>query len=418
MPVYKDKSKGKGRWKVVLFHKGRRHDWIVRGSKEEAEDFEARKRTEFATADPAADVRVVPTFSDFCVNRYRSHAEMHLKASSWRNRQYTLTTLDEHFGALRLSEITTVAIEAFKAKRQRAKIRPSTINDELKTLLAVVNYARQLGYPVGKFVLKKLPVRGQRKAHAWTADEIGKLYAACTEKAPDVLPLVVFLANTGCRRGEAIALEWENVDLARGLIRIFPSLEWQPKDNEAREVPINDALLPWLQGARRSDRWVFPSTRKVDGKPQPFVFWPQRKFDKARKHAKLTGGPHTLRHTYATHFLSTTPDLYLLAKVLGHSHARVTELYAHLLPDSMSRAARAVSFPTALTPAALEVASRWVRHERAITAGLASGRKRRGEKAPASTSNVVSLDGAARVGQASEPRNLAPDLARSEGRRS
>ncbi len=58
----------------------------------------------------------------------------------------------------------------------------------------------------------------------------------------------------------------------------------------------------------------------------PYACWPQRAFDRARRAAGLKGGPHTLRHTCATHFLKHNPDLYLLGRVLGHSHGRVTEL--------------------------------------------------------------------------------------------
>jgi integrase len=374
MPLYREGES----WRVRIWFRGRARSWLVCGSKGAAAAFEARKRTELERQDPAADARVVPRFSAFCAATYAPHAKLHLKASSWRNRVYGLATLVKHLGDLRLTEITVAHVEALKAARSRAGIKPATVNDELKVLKTVLNYARELGQPVPVLKLRKLVVRGRRKAHAWTAEEVGRLFAACTEKSPDVLPLVVFLANTGCRRGEAVALEWENVDLARGVIRIFPSEEWQPKDNEPREVPINDALRPWLEGSRRSARWVFPSGRKVDGEAQPFAFWPQRKFDRARKHAGLKGGAHTLRHTYATHFLATTPDLYLLARVLGHSTTRVTELYAHLLPDSLGRARKAVAFPAAVSPAALEVAARWARRQKAAAAGRASGRKRAG----------------------------------------
>jgi len=44
--------------------------------------------------------------------------------------------------------------------------------------------------------------------------------------------------------------------------------------------------------------------------------------------------------------------LFLLAHVLGHSHQRVTELYAHLLPDHLARARNAVNLGPAATVAA------------------------------------------------------------------
>ncbi len=60
-----------------------------------------------------------------------------------------------------------------------------------------------------------------------------------------------------------------------------------------------------------------------------------------------------MRHTFASHFLQKVPDLFLLAQVLGHSHQRLTELYAHLLPDHLARARNAVNLgPTLQTVAA------------------------------------------------------------------
>jgi integrase len=45
------------------------------------------------------------------------------------------------------------------------------------------------------------------------------------------------------------------------------------------------------------------------------------------------GGPHKLRHSFASNFLAKKPDLYLLSKPLGHSSFKVTErCYAHLVP--------------------------------------------------------------------------------------
>ncbi len=62
--------------------------------------------------------------------------------------------------------------------------------------------------------------------------------------------------------------------------------------------------------------------------------WPKLQFDRARKAAGLRGGPHTLRHTFASHFLAGQPDIGLLAQVLGHSEESVTRLYQHMLPSA------------------------------------------------------------------------------------
>ncbi len=335
MPVYK-----RGReWRVVVWYRNQRHDFICAGTKGEAEEFEARKRVELMSADPRAEFRSVPTFSDFSLGAYKAHAETHLKTRTWSNRVYTIATLIESFGDLRLHEFTTGAVDAYKNARINQEIRASTINDELKVLRAILGYARELGIPVTDLQAKDLPTRGvKRKVTFWTTEQVAKLLAATADKSKALSPLVMFLLNTGCRKGEALALEWSHVDLKRNLILIQPGEEWQPKDGKAREIPISSALLPWLQHGS-SKRWVFPNR-----KHQRYVTWPQRAFDRARSHAKLSGGPHTCRHTFASHFLANCPDLFLLAKLLGHSHGRVTELYAHLLPDHLARARDVVNF--------------------------------------------------------------------------
>jgi hypothetical protein len=61
--------------------------------------------------------------------------------------------------------------------------------------------------------------------------------------------------------------------------------------------------------------------------------------EKSREQAPtFKGGPHKARHTFASHFLRARPDLFLLGRVLGRSHSRVTELYGHLLPDHLAEA--------------------------------------------------------------------------------
>jgi integrase len=86
----------------------------------------------------------------------------------------------------------------------------------------------------------------------------------------------------GMRKGEALALTWPQIDFAARQIRIWPSDEWQPKDNEPREVPISDALWPYLTGKRRSRKWVSPCSTG-----ERWVCWPRLQFDRARKETGL-----------------------------------------------------------------------------------------------------------------------------------
>ncbi len=254
MPVYR---KGRGSWKVVVKRHGRRKDWIVHGSKKEAEAFEARKRLELESADPEMDPRVVPTFSDFCVTQYRPHAEVHLKPNTWYKRSSLLAFVMEHFGAFKLTDIHARAIDDYEKKRRAQGLKNVSINNELRVLRIILNFAsRDRRLPVADVHIRLLK-ETERRVCAWSRDEVERLLAAVQEYSPEVLPIVVCLLNTGMRKGEALALTWPQIGFRLRQIRIWPSDEWQPKDNEPREVPISDALLPFLEAPRRWPKWVF-----------------------------------------------------------------------------------------------------------------------------------------------------------------
>lgn len=338
MPVY---EKSRGKWRVRIFHKGQRRDWIVEGAKTDAEAFEARQRVALEQGDPVPS-RSVPSFSDFCLSHYRHHAETHLRASTWSVRKYQLATLYEHIGELKLTDITTAAVEAYKTKRRKQDAKPRTVNNELAVLQAVRTYARKLGVPTANATIDPLPVIGRGRVTFWTGAQLASLFTSVQEHAPEILPIVLFLVNTGCRKGEALALEWRCVDVKRRIITIEPNEDWQPKDNEPREIPISSGLLPYLKRTQLG-RYVFPS-----GTGDRYAYWPKLQFDRARKAADLKGGPHTLRHTFASHFLKNKPDIFLLSKILGHSETRTTRLYSHLLPDHLAAARNAVSFSVPL----------------------------------------------------------------------
>jgi integrase len=360
MPVYRA---SKNRWRIRIWSAGRRQDWIVHGSKSDAEAFEARKRVEIE-ATGVVERRVVPTFSSFCVDTYKPHAKVHLRATTWSTRRYHLATLIEHLGHLKLTAIGAPQIEAFKQARLAAGVKPISVNNELAVYEAVRSYARHLHVPVAEGQIKKLPVKEKSRLLVWSKDDVHQLLTCCAKISASLVPLVVFLANTGCRCGEALALTWSDVDLAARMVRITPSEEWQSKSGKPREIPISDDLLGVLQALPRRCRHVF-ATRAGER----YACWPKREFNRARDLARLKGGPHTLRHTFASHFLKQVPDLFLLARVLGHSDTRVTKLYSHLLPEHLARARNAVSFaaPTATPSATEKAASRWNVGAHAVT---------------------------------------------------
>jgi integrase len=321
---------------VTLFVHGQQHEWIVPGTKAEALSFEARKRVELEAS--RLSTRVSPSFIDFCTNVYAPHAVRHLRDSTWSKvRVYQVATLSGLLGSTRLTEIDALAVEEYKAERLD-EVAASSVNNELRVLGTIMRFAREMGYPCAEPKWKKAPITDARRVRAWSDDEIERLFVAVSRETPELLRLVAFLVNTGCRKGEALACEWSWVDTKRRLIEIPVNDVWRPKSGKARDVPISSALVPMLTAAKAHERWVFPASHG-----ERFEQFPEEQWRRARDAAGLTGGVHQLRHTYASHFLQAVPDLFLLGRVLGHTTQRVTELYSHLLPGHLDRAKDAVA---------------------------------------------------------------------------
>lgn len=344
MPNYPGRRKGTRRLTISV--NNHQYEEIFEGTKTEGDQRLAAWRLEFmAKGEMAAKSRSSVRFSEFCAGAYTRYAEANLRETTWkRTRIYQVARLSKELGTYKLHEINKSVLEAYKAKR-RKQVGPGTTNEELIVLGAILNYAKELGHTISEARAKPLEVPKPRPKF-WTAAELQRLFEEARKESPVLLRMLVFLANTGCRKGECIAAEWDWMDLEAGMIRIPSTRYWRPKNGLPREVPMSDQCRAVLL-VQDEERVVFP---RASWGGQHTVF-PTEAFVAARDRAKLKGGVHTLRHTFASHFLKAEPDLFLLAQVLGHTHERVTELYSHLLPEHLERARNKVNVGPALVAA-------------------------------------------------------------------
>ena len=77
--------------------------------------------------------------------------------------------------------------------------------------------------------------------------------------SPHLRPLIMFLLYTGARIGEALWLEWRNVDLARAHVSFIKT-----KNTEARGVPLHPSVVAALSVLELREGEVF---RRPDGQP-------------------------------------------------------------------------------------------------------------------------------------------------------
>jgi integrase len=103
------------------------------------------------------------------------------------------------------------------------------------------------------------------------------------------------------------------------------------KSNKKRQVPINDTLTE-----------LFKTIRKKQGLTSEYVFVYQSKRikDVMKRAGILDANFHTLRHTFASHFVMRGGSLKALQEMLGHSNIKTTMRYAHLSQEHKKEAVK------------------------------------------------------------------------------
>lgn len=153
--------------------------------------------------------------------------------------------------------------------------------------------------------------------------------------------LMEVLYAAGLRVSEVCGLTLEDIDLQRGLVRVFG------KGGKERLVPLHADAQARLQAYIAHCRPEFsPNSRLLfvnrsgNGLTRQYVW-------KAIKKYALTAGirreisPHTFRHSFATHLLEGGADLRSVQVLLGHADISATEIYTHVQAERLRSIHRA-----------------------------------------------------------------------------
>ena len=191
----------------------------------------------------------------------------------------------------------------------------------------------------------ELPRRAGADKRFLTHREVRELALACGR----FRVLVLVLAYTGIRFGEAIALRVQDVNLDRRQITVRRSatkvtgrgvVEGSTKNHGVRSVPLPAFLAEDLReqlGGRAPEVPVFP------GREGGYLSIGELRwvFDKAAASIGKTGFvPHELRHTAASLAISAGANVKVVQRMLGHKSATMTlDLYGHLFSDDLESVA-------------------------------------------------------------------------------
>jgi len=273
------------------------------------------------------------------VEKYLSYSKTNKRPKSVQRDIATIKIFTDLMKPIKVASLTPQMFEDYKAKRVESGVKPSSVNRELNTLKNMVRKAYEWGYLPENFSsqIKRLKDSTQaKKVRFFSKEEIEKLLKVSSET---VKKIVLIGLNTGFRIGEIVNLTWDDIDFNRKVAIVQAKQDWQPKDNDLREVPLKDNFVKILKEWKQKTKSQYVLGKKFTTEQASSLF---------RKYARLAGitdaSAHTLRHTFASYLAMAGVDLYTIAKLLGHSDVSTTQIYAHLLPDTLRNAVNKLPF--------------------------------------------------------------------------
>ncbi len=284
------------------------------------------------------------TFGEFSAQWAAGNLSRLKPSTSSGYRSLLGTHLLPFFGAMTLRGIKPHDVERFLAERLTSGLSPSRTGQCLRLLKLILNSAQN-----NDFIAKnpaasiKAPRTSKREMRFLSAPEIARLVA---ETPPEYRCLVNLLAYTGLRWGEATALRWGRVDMARRRLEIRESCSevrgrlyfGGTKTYAHRTVPLPSFLIAELerpQEAAPSDL-VFTTPT---GEPLRNGNFRRRVWYPALERAGLPAiRIHDLRHSCASMLIQAGHSPKSVQLHLGHSSIAVTmDTYTHLFPDEADK---------------------------------------------------------------------------------
>ena len=159
---------------------------------------------------------------------------------------------------------------------------------------------------------------------------------------------------TGLRRGEICGLRWEDFDEVNGTLKVCRTVRREKGTGlttgdtktyaGTRKISLPPSVTAILKERKRTalTDWIFPNPLCLE---QPTA--PDSAYRRMKRLLEQAGLPdirfHDLRHTFATHALTSGVDVKNLSGILGHTRAAFTlDTYTHTTGDMQKRAAEIV----------------------------------------------------------------------------
>jgi len=328
-------------FQIQYYKGGRKFRETVRSSRrEDAVRLLKQREGDIAAGRPPGVYADRVTFEDLTTDFIRDY-EINGKRSVGKAKK-SVERLTEVFGGWRAAKITTADIRAYVERRRQNDFANASINRELAALKRAFHLAVQAGrlHQVPHIpMLKEAPPRSG--FFEWEPFQVVLRYLP-----PYIKPIVLFAYELGWRLREVLGLQWHQLDLTEGYVRLNPGTT---KNNEGRVAYFSPDLLATLRAQHAMTRelersagviipWVFhrKGGRQVRGV--------RKAWNAACRQAGVPGMVfHDLRRTAIRNMLRAGVTERVAMLIAGHKTRSVFERYNIVSEADLKDAAKKIA---------------------------------------------------------------------------
>ena len=318
-------------------------DYCIKKSSEDAERA-AAKADEHPT-DPN------DMYFDTLLNLYYKYKQGRIKTSSFYEIERKINKrILPFFTGRQMKDIKPIDILAWQGNMS-AQFSFNYTSDLMTMLTAIYRYGEKYHDITNTTVKVDKPrnTEPKKEMEFWTPEEFSTFFDGAED--PTYRMFFTLLYISGCRRGEAEALSWADVDLKKSTLKISknltrksPSAPWEittPKNvSSNRVIPLPPSLCILIKEYKAEQLETFASPTFVFGGDRPLA---SRSTDRYFANVCEKVGVrkiriHDLRHSCASLLISKGVSIVAVSRQLGHSNIEQTlNTYSHLMPDDRSK---------------------------------------------------------------------------------
>lgn len=238
------------------------------------------------------------------------------------------------FGDMRVADITKTHVSRFVLKMQEAGLAASTIRSTISQLRCTLDIAVELGV-LGRNPATglRLPRLNNRRTEFLSVAQMQAFTEAAQASEQTVgSRMLIIMALTGARLGEAVAAQWEHIRLAENAWLLPTQKSGRPGVIELSEA-VKEVFRELM--AVRRNPYVFPGERGNAQLSRPIKLF--------RRLCKQAGIPstfriHDLRHAWVSAGVNAGISLEIMSQGARHSSPVVTRIYSHAERESLRSA--------------------------------------------------------------------------------